>query len=151
MGRGHTKHLGTRFLFLMFISGCAGSSPLHGLFSHHGDWGLLSSCGARASHCSGLSSPGARALGCRLSSFRLQGTQASVVVAHGLGSCGAQASFSCDTWSLPRPGLNPCLLHWQAGSYPLHHQGRPSLHFHKLVCAFRASLATPAVKNLPTM
>ena len=28
-------------------------------------------------------------------------------------------------WDVPRPGSNPCLLHWQAGSYPLGHQGSP--------------------------
>ena len=38
-------------------------------------------CGARASHCGGFSCCGARALD----------TQASVVVAWGLSSCGAQA------------------------------------------------------------
>ena len=38
-------------------------------------------CGARASHCSGFSCCGARALG----------AQASVVVARGLSSCGSQA------------------------------------------------------------
>ena len=43
--------------------------------------GGYSCCGARASHCGGFSCCGARALG----------TQASVVVAHGLSSCGLQA------------------------------------------------------------
>ena len=38
-------------------------------------------CGARASHCGGLSCCGARALG----------AQASVIVAHGLSSCGSRA------------------------------------------------------------
>ena len=38
-------------------------------------------CGARASHCGGFSCYGARALGAR----------ASVVVVHGLSSCGSQA------------------------------------------------------------
>ena len=38
-------------------------------------------CGARASHCSGFSCCGARALGMR----------PSVVVAHGLSSCGSRA------------------------------------------------------------
>ena len=38
-------------------------------------------CDARASHCSGFSCCGARALG----------AWASVVVAHGLSSCGSQA------------------------------------------------------------
>ena len=66
-------------------------------------------CGVRASHCSGFSCCGARALG----------TQASVVVARGLSSCGGRALehslSSCGTraslvrgmWDLPRPGLEP--------------------------------------------
>ena len=41
----------------------------------------FSSCGERTSHCRGFSCCGARALG----------AQASVVVAHGLSSCGLQA------------------------------------------------------------
>ena len=41
----------------------------------------FSSCGVQASHCSGFSCCGARALG----------VQASVVEAHGLSSCGSQA------------------------------------------------------------
>ena len=28
-------------------------------------------------------------------------------------------------WDLPRQGSNPCPLHWQADSQPLHHQGSP--------------------------
>jgi hypothetical protein len=27
-------------------------------------------------------------------------------------------------WIFPTQGLNPCLLHWQAGSLPLRQQGR---------------------------
>ena len=38
----------------LFTYGCAGSSLLHGLFSSCGEWGLLSSCDARA-YCSGSS------------------------------------------------------------------------------------------------
>ena len=45
-------------------------------------------------------------------------SSSSVVVAHGL-SC----SVACGI--LPDPGSNPCPLHWQADSQPLHHQGRP--------------------------
>ena len=51
----------------------------------------------RASHCGGFSRCGAQALG----------TRASVVVAHGLSSCGAQASLLCGMWDLPGPGLKP--------------------------------------------
>ena len=49
-------------------------------------------CGARASHCGGFSCCGARA---------------SVVVACGLSSCGAQAQLLRGMWDLPGPGLEP--------------------------------------------
>ena len=49
-------------------------------FSSCGERGLLG-YGAQASHCRGFSPCGAQALG----------TRASVVVAHGLSSCGSQA------------------------------------------------------------
>ena len=42
----------------------------------------------------------------------------SVVVAHG-----ASCSVACGIF--PDQGLNPCPLHWQADSQPLHHQGSP--------------------------
>jgi len=48
---------------------------------------------------------------------RLQG-KGSVVVAHGL-SCSAVCGI------FPDQGLNLCLLHWQAESLPLSHQGGP--------------------------
>ena len=66
-------------------------------------------CGAGASHCGGFSCCRARALG----------AQASVVVAHGLSSCGSRALerrlSSCGArtqllrsmWDLPGPGLEP--------------------------------------------
>ena len=44
----------------------------------------------------------------------------SVVVAHG-PSC----SIACGIF--PDQGSNPCPLHWQADSQPLHHQGSPQL------------------------
>ena len=50
-------------------------------FSSCGEGAAALCCGVRASHCSGFSCCGARALGVR----------ASVVVAHGLSSCGLQA------------------------------------------------------------
>ena len=46
----------------------------------------------------------------------------SVVVAHGLSCCLACGIF-------PSQGLNPCLLHWQADSLPLNHQGSPLISF----------------------
>ena len=85
-------------------------------FSSCGEWGLLlvAVCGlltAVASRC------GARALGMR----------ASVVVAHGLSSCGWRAlelrpsgcgrlSYSAACGIFPDQGSNPCPLHWQAVS-----------------------------------
>ena len=48
------------------------------------------------------------------------GLQAPTVVAHVL-----RCSAACGMF--PQQGLNPCPLHWQADSYPLHHQGSPSL------------------------
>ena len=57
------------------------SIAAHELLSHCSDLGLLSNCGARASHCSGFSCCRAQALG----------MEASVVAACGLGSCGLWA------------------------------------------------------------
>ena len=47
----------------------------------------------------------------------------SVVVAHG-PSCSAACGI------LPDQGSNPCPLHWQVDSQPLHHQGSPRLIFY---------------------
>ena len=44
---------------------------------------------------------------------------------HRLNSCGAQAWLLCGMWDLPGPGIEPCLLPWQADSLPLSHQGNP--------------------------
>ena len=52
-----------------------------GLSSSCGEWGAALCCSAWASHCGGFSCCGAWALG----------TQASVVVARGLSSCGSRA------------------------------------------------------------
>ena len=71
------SHLGSLFTYL----GCAGSSLLHRFFSSCGEWGLLSSCCARASHCGGFSCGGAGTLG----------AEASVAAAHRLSSCGTRA------------------------------------------------------------
>ena len=71
-------------------------------------------------HCSGFSCCGAQALGCvgvSSSSSGALGT-GSLAVAHGLSCSKACAIF-------PDPGSNPCLLHWQADSWPLSHQGKP--------------------------
>ena len=76
--------------------------------------GAILCCRAQASHRGGFSCWGAQALGAWV----------SVVAAHKLGSWGALA-FHCSVacGSVPDQGSNPCLLHWQADSYPLYHQG----------------------------
>ena len=75
------------------------------LVAASGGYSLL---GAWASHCSGFSCCGARALGAR----------ASVVVAHGLWSAGSVVvayglSCSAACGILPDQGSNPCPLRWQ--------------------------------------
>ena len=91
------------FLAVLDLRSCSGFS----LVAESGE--LLSSCGARASHCGGFICHGARALG----------TWASVVVAcglsrsgsqaleHRLSSRGAQALFLLSKWDLPRVGIEP--------------------------------------------
>ena len=68
---------------------------------------------------------------------RLWSIWASVTAAYGLGSCSSQAPahrpssraaqtpLLCGVWDLPGQGPNPCLLCWQADSFPPSHQGSP--------------------------
>ena len=70
------------FIYLL-IFGYTGSSLLHRLFSRLGEQGLLSSCGARASHCDGFSG-GAQALG-----FSAFSSCSSWAPEYRLSSCGA--------------------------------------------------------------
>ena len=73
---------------------------------------------------------------------RLQGTQTSVAVACGLSSCASTGSVavahrpSCSVTRgiFPDQGSNQCLLHWQADSLPLSHQGSPPQRFLKIIC-----------------
>ena len=67
---------------------CGCASP------NRSEWGLLSSCSAQASHCSGFSCCGAQALG----------AWASAVVAH-RPSCPQACGI------IPDQGSNPCPLH----------------------------------------
>ena len=78
---------------------------------------VAASGGHSSSRCVGLSP--SRPLLLRSTGSRRAG---SVVVAHGL-SCSAACGI------FPDQGSNPCPLHWQADSQPLHHQGSPSYHF----------------------
>ena len=73
---------------------------------------VVESWGHSSSRCAGLSL--SRPLVAEHSSRRAS----SVVVAHGL-SC----SMACGIF--PDQGSNPCPLHRQADSQPLHHQGSP--------------------------
>ena len=74
---------------------------------------VVASGGHSSSRCAGLSL--SRLLLLRSTGSRRAG---SVVVAHG-PSCSAACGI------LPDQGSNPCPLHWQADSQPLHHQGSP--------------------------
>ena len=74
---------------------------------------VATSGGHSSSRCAGLSLSGPLLL--RSTGSRCAG---SVIVAHG-PSC----STACGI--LPDQGSNPCLLHWQADSQPLCHQGSP--------------------------
>ena len=97
------------FLRFFFFNGCVGSSLLCAGFLQLQRVGPTLRCSAQASHCGGFSCCGAWALG----------TQASVVAAHELSSCGSQAlehrlsSYGAwaqllrGMWGLPGPGLEP--------------------------------------------
>ena len=74
---------------------------------------VVASGGHSSSRCAGLSL--SRPLLLRSTGSRRAG---SVVVAHG-PSCSAACGI------FPDQGSNPCLLHWQADSQPLCHQGSP--------------------------
>ena len=111
------------YLFLAVLGLCCYS----GFFSSCGEWGLLSGCGARASHCAGFSCCRAQALG----------TWTSVVVAHGLKSTGSivvvhglSCSMACGIF--PDQGWNPPLLHCQAESSSLSSQGSLSILISKI-------------------
>ena len=76
---------------------------------------VVASRGHSSPRCTGLSL--SRPLLLRSTGSR---RTSSVVVAHG-PSC----SVACGIF--PDQGSNPCLLHWQADSQPLCHQGSPNL------------------------
>ena len=60
------------------------------VFSGYCEWGLLSNCGAWASHCSAFS-----------------GYKAWALRHVGFSSCGAQAQLLHRMWNLPEPGIKP--------------------------------------------
>ena len=83
------------FNFCLFILGCTGSLLLCGFFSSCDKWGLLLQ----------YTVPSLRRLLLLLSS-----------------SCGSGLCCSAACGIFPDQGLNQCWLHWQANSYPMHHQ-----------------------------
>ena len=105
----HWPKMLSQFIRLDF--GCAGSSSLCRLFSSCREQSLLSSCGVWAFHCNDIS--------LLLAEDKLQSSQASVVVARGLSSCGSRcpehwlnscdilAQLLCGMWDLPGPGIEP--------------------------------------------
>ena len=110
------------FLTVFTYFGCAGWAAW--AFSLVVESGTTLSSGAWASYCggfscccgpwarghAGLSSCSSQALGHRLNSC---------------GACGSGASLLHSMWDLPHQGSISCLLHWQADSLPLSHQGSP--------------------------
>ena len=95
------------YLFIWFLA-VLGLHCSTQAFSSCGERGLLSSCGAQASHRGGLSCCRAHA----------PGPRASAAVRHWL-CCLAACRIILDQGS----NLHP--LDWQADSYPLYHQGSP--------------------------
>ena len=88
---------------------------MHGLFTRCCEQGLLSSCGAQASHCGGFSCCGPRALwpmgfhSCGTWAVEWGSVVGSVVAAprHGLKGCGVQTWLPCCMWDLPGLGIEP--------------------------------------------
>ena len=102
-----------KFIYL-FIYGCVGSSFLCEDFLQLRQAGATLHRSTLASHYRGLSCW--RSTGSRCAGSRCAG---SVVVAHGPSRSAACGIF-------PDQGSNPCPLHCQADSQPLHHQGSPN-------------------------
>ena len=78
---------------------------------------------------------------------RLESIWASTVGAWGSQSTGSavaghRLSFSEAPGIFPVQGSNPCLLHRQAGSLPLSHQGSPKTHHFKMCCSVVYSIFT---------
>ena len=93
--------------------------------------GLLTSCRRRTARCAGFSCCGAEPLGAWASVVSTR--MGSVVAAQRLSHSVAHGIFLDQ-------GSNSCPLHWQADSYPLYHQGSPSLCFFKMPVYFLETL-----------
>ena len=101
---------------ILFIYWLCWPLLLRGLCSSCGEWALLFSCSAQASHCCGFFAV----------EHGLQGTGSAAVVAHRLSCPTACGSFLDQ-------GSNPHLLHWQMESLPLSHQGSPVFYSFKTI------------------
>ena len=100
------------------IFGYAGSCLLCWLFSSWHKLGLLSSCiHGLLTAAAGLVTHGLQAMGSGALAPRLWSTD-SIIVGQGLSCSEACGIFPCQWW-------NQRLLHWQARSLPLSHQGSP--------------------------
>ena len=112
-------HFNFKKRFYFFTFGCVGSSLQHRLFLVAASKAYTNR-GAQASHCRGFSYCEARTLGaCGLSRCRSQAPE------HRLSNCSTRLSCSRACEIFTDQGSNPCLLHWQADSWPLNHQGSP--------------------------
>ena len=122
------------FLFLfemifqhLFIFGCAGSSLPLGLSFVVASWGYSSSCGGLVTAVASLASGHGLSLGhADFSSSGGTWAQELWLLAseHRLNSCELSCSTACGIFL--DQGSNLCLLHWQADSLLLSHQGSPA-------------------------
>jgi len=89
--------------------------------------GRLLCSGSQTSHCSGFSC-------CRAQALEHLGFNSRGLSALARGSAAAGHRHSCceACGIFPVQGSTPRLLHWQAGSLPLSHQGSPKVHRFKM-------------------
>ena len=100
------------FLFIQLVMAALSLCCFARAFSSCGNWGLLSSCGVRASHWGGFSFVEHGLQACELQQLQCTG---SVVVAEG-SSCGTGEQLLCSMWNPPDHGLNSQSLHWHMDS-----------------------------------
>ena len=112
---------------ILFLFGCAKSLLLLGHFSSCGKQGLLSSCGARASHRSGFSCCRAWAQGVWASVVAAPGLSScsSWALEHRLTSCGTWVQLLCRMWQLPRSGIEPASLALASRFFTTEPPGKP--------------------------
>ena len=93
-----------------------------GFFSGCGEQGLLFSCGAQVSHCSGF-------IYCQTWALGYMGFNgcSSWALEHKLSSCGNRLRHSMACEIFPDQGWNLCSLHWQVDSLSLSYQGGPPI------------------------